>query len=73
MGLTLTAKPDKAPLIPAVLHVDDTARLQTVAADRSGCELYRRLISAFYRLTGVPMVVRGVCARAAAAAAANGE
>jgi carbamoyltransferase len=40
--------------IPAVTHVDGTGRLQTV--DR-GNPRYYALIEAFYRLTGVPMVL----------------
>lgn len=41
--------------VPAVLHVDNTARVQTVAAQDN--ELFHRLISAFAQKTGVPMVV----------------
>ncbi len=41
--------------IPAVTHVDGTGRLQTV--DRAGNPRYYALIEAFYRLTGVPMVL----------------
>ena len=39
----------------AVTHVDGSARVQTVHADRS--PLYHRLISAFGRETGVPAVL----------------
>jgi carbamoyltransferase len=41
--------------IPAVTHVDGSARLQTV--DRDANPRYHALIEAFYRLTGVPMVL----------------
>jgi carbamoyltransferase len=41
--------------IPAVTHVDGTGRLQTV--DRASNPLYYSLIEAFFRLTGVPMVL----------------
>jgi carbamoyltransferase len=41
--------------IPAVTHVDGTGRLQTV--DRASSPLYYSLIEAFFRLTGVPMVL----------------
>lgn len=41
--------------IPAVTHVDGSARIQTVDAEDS--PLFHRLISEFDRLTGVPMVV----------------
>ncbi len=46
---------EKRPLIPAVTHVDGSGRLQTV--DRSTNGRYYRLIEAFDRLTGVPMVL----------------
>jgi carbamoyltransferase len=42
-------------LIPAVTHVDGTARLQTVDAQHS--PLYHRLIRRFHALTGVPMLL----------------
>jgi carbamoyltransferase len=41
--------------VPAVTHVDGTARLQTV--DHAANPRYYALIAAFYRLTGVPMVL----------------
>jgi carbamoyltransferase len=41
--------------IPAVTHVDYSARIQTVDRERHG--LYWRLIDAFYRQTGCPVVV----------------
>jgi carbamoyltransferase len=41
--------------IPAVTHLDYSARLQTVSHERS--PLYHELISAFKRLTGCPLVV----------------
>jgi carbamoyltransferase len=41
--------------IPAVVHVDGTARIQTV--DRSQEPLVARLLDAFERRTGVPVVV----------------
>lgn len=41
-------------LLPAVTHVDRTARLQTV--DES-CGVYFQLIQEFYLLTGVPVVI----------------
>ncbi len=40
--------------VPAITHVDFTARLQTVD-ERHG--LYRKLIQAFYRKTGCPVIV----------------
>jgi len=41
--------------VPAITHVDGTARVQTVS--RQDNPLYWKLISEFERLTGVPMVV----------------
>lgn len=46
---------EKRPLVPAVVHLDGTGRLQTVS-DRSN-PLYARLIRAFEAETGVPMVL----------------
>lgn len=48
-------RPEKHALIPAVTHVDGSGRLQTVAREAS--PLYWRLIEAFHRRTGVPMVL----------------
>ncbi|WP_010099281.1 carbamoyltransferase [Ornithinibacillus scapharcae] len=41
--------------IPSVVHVDGTSRVQTVR--REANPRYYRLISSFYELTGVPMVL----------------
>ncbi|GAA5236946.1 carbamoyltransferase [Verticiella sediminum] len=46
---------DKAARIPAVRHVDGTARVQTVRRDQH--PLYYELLAAFYRRTGVPVLV----------------
>jgi carbamoyltransferase len=48
-------RPDKRAEVPAITHVDGSGRLQTVSP-RSNPRYYR-LISAFARLTGVPMVL----------------
>src|SRR5262249_5362161 len=48
-------RPERRAQIPAVTHIDGTGRLQTV--DRTGNPLYYALIEAFFRLTGVPMVL----------------
>jgi len=45
-------KPDK---IPAVTHVDGTGRVQTVSKNSN--PLYHQLISQFYKLTGVPVII----------------
>ncbi len=46
---------EKRALIPAVVHVDGSGRLQTVA--RHANPRYHALISAFRDLTGVPIVL----------------
>lgn len=46
---------DKEPLVPAITHVDGTARVQTVSRQDSAG--YWKLISAFADATGVPMVL----------------
>lgn len=47
--------PDKAERIPAVRHVDGTARIQTI--NRGQHPLYYDLLKAFQRRTGVPVLV----------------
>ena len=47
--------PDKAARIPAVRHVDGTARIQTI--NRTQNPLYYDLIKAFQQRTGVPVLV----------------
>ena len=47
--------PDKAPLIPAITHVDGTGRLQTVRKEYN--PRYYRLIETFGQATGVPIVL----------------
>lgn len=46
---------ERAPRIPAVVHVDGTSRIQTVQADTN--PRFYRLISEFERATGVPLVL----------------
>jgi carbamoyltransferase len=48
-------RPDKADRIPAVRHVDGTARIQTI--NRNQHPLYYDLIRAFQARTGVPVLV----------------
>ncbi|KAJ1429313.1 Carbamoyltransferase-domain-containing protein [Ochromonadaceae sp. CCMP2298] len=55
MSLTATVRADKVSLVPAICHVDNTARLQTVT--QSDAPLFHALISAFFRLTGIPMLL----------------
>ncbi len=47
--------PVKTDSLPAITHVDGTARIQTVT--KSDNPLYHRLLSAFYRLTGCPAIL----------------
>lgn len=55
MLLAVYVKKDKAKLIPAITHVDNTARIQTVTRDVN--EPYYDLLQAFYKRTGVPMIL----------------
>lgn len=48
-------KPDMQNQLPAIVHVDGTARIQTVSADIS--PEYHEMISAFGRLSGHPVVL----------------
>lgn len=47
--------PDKLSAVPAIAHVDGTARVQTLS--RSENPEYWRIVTAFRELTGVPMVL----------------
>lgn len=55
MLYTFRVKEEKCSLIPAVVHVDKTARVQTVV--REDNVLYHDIIAEFYRITGVPVVL----------------
>jgi carbamoyltransferase len=55
MLLTADVHPDKRALIPAVTHVDGSARLQTVRRDQH--PRYHDLLAAFDRRTGCPVVI----------------
>ena len=48
-------KPDKDDKIPAVRHVDGTARIQTVNRDQH--PQYHDLLEAFKKKTGIPVLV----------------
>ena len=48
-------RPDKRAVVPAITHVDGSGRLQTVS--RRSNQRYWSLISAFARLSGVPMLL----------------
>jgi carbamoyltransferase len=55
MILVYKTRPEKRGEIPAVNHVDDTGRLQTV--EERVAPRYYRLIAEFERKTGVPIVL----------------
>ena len=55
MSVTAVVRPEKRLVVPAICHVDGTARLQTVTQKDN--DLYHALIREFQRLTGVPMVL----------------
>jgi carbamoyltransferase len=55
MERVLSIKEEKRPLIPAVTHVDGSGRLQSVKKELR--PRYHRLISEFYKLTGVPILI----------------
>ena len=55
MTMAPRVRAEKAHLIPAAVHVDGTARIQTV--DRAANPRYYALIEEFGRLTGVPVIL----------------
>lgn len=55
MIVVLPVRPEKRALIPAVVHVDGSARVQTVHRERD--PLFWRLIQAFKKRTGVGVVL----------------
>jgi carbamoyltransferase len=55
MLLVQPVRRDRRDEVPAITHIDGTARLQTVT--RSPNPQFHQLITEFHRLTGVPMVL----------------
>jgi len=55
MTMAPKVRPDKAPLIPAAVHVDGTARIQTV--DRAASPRFYGVIEEFAKLTGIPVIL----------------
>ena len=55
MNILAEVRPEKRSAIPAVTHVDGTARVHTVSAEAN--PLYHRLITAFGAATGVPVLL----------------
>lgn len=50
-----TIKPEMRDKVPGIVHVDGTARLQTVTKEDNG--IYADLIECFGKITGIPMIV----------------
>jgi len=55
MLLVGSVRPDRRDEIPAVTHVDGTARVQTVTPEDNG--VFHDVVAAFGQLTGVPVVL----------------
>jgi len=55
MERALRFRPEAACKVPGVVHVDGTGRLQTVKRDWNA--KYYELIAAFYRMTGIPILL----------------
>lgn len=55
MLMAYPVKEEKKKLIPAVLHIDDTARIQKVKKEKN--RKFHKLIECFFNLTGVPMLL----------------
>jgi len=56
MLLTFRVREARQAAIPGAIHVDGSARVQTVARDHA-LPVFRRLLEGFARRTGVPMVI----------------
>lgn len=55
MLIACHVQPDKKEVIPAVVHIDDTCRVQTVGEENNA--RFRKLLEAFYAETGVPVIL----------------
>ncbi len=55
MLFAASVRPEKRPLVPAIVHVDGSARPQTVTREQN--PVFYDLLSAFGRLTGIPLVL----------------
>jgi carbamoyltransferase len=54
MMYAVNCQPGKAELIPSIIHVDGSCRIQTVSEEQN--PLYYKLISDFYEVSGVPIL-----------------
>ena len=55
MLIAVNVKPEKINEIPAVVHVDNSARVQTV--NKTDNPKFRKLIESFYDETGCPVLL----------------
>ena len=55
MEINFDVKKDKRKKIPAITHKDSTSRIQSV--NKNTNPLYHKLISSFYKQTGVPLIL----------------
>ncbi len=55
MLTTVPVKKEKQKLIPGVVHIDGTSRIQTVSEENN--PRYFRLLSHFFKRTGIPMLL----------------
>ncbi|KWX78996.1 hypothetical protein AMQ84_08175 [Paenibacillus riograndensis] len=55
MLMVTDVKKDKADVVPGIVHVDGTARVQTVTEEENG--IYYRLIKEYAQLTGIPLIL----------------
>ncbi len=55
MSLTFKVKKDKKDIIPAVTHIDNTARVQTINKKQN--RKFWNLINEFYKITGIPVLL----------------
>lgn len=55
MTAAYKVRKDKSKLIPSVVHMDTTSRIQTVRKDSN--PLFHEVISRFYNLTGIPLIL----------------
>lgn len=55
MEINFDVKKSKQKIVPAITHEDGTSRVQLV--NKKTNPLYHKLISAFYKITGVPLVL----------------
>jgi len=55
MLYTAFVKEEKKLLVPSIVHIDGSARIQTVNQQQN--KKYYKLISDFFKITGVPMII----------------